>query len=150
MTETFSVTSLESLDPVVNRVLEIILKSSPKSSATVLALSGDLGAGKTTFTQQLAAKLGVDETVTSPTFVVMKKYPLEHSHFDTVVHVDAYRLESVAELAPLHFAAELSEPRSLIVIEWAERINAALPPDHLTLSFTLAGETRELTLTYES
>ena len=93
--------------------------------ATVIGLFGDLGSGKTTFTQALARELGVTEDVTSPTFVIEKIYFLKdnqkpaenslrltktnHSEnippiFEKLIHIDAYRLESGAELANLGFA----------------------------------------------
>src|ERR1700739_2778621 len=75
--------------------------------ATVVTLSGDLGAGKTTFVQAAANALGIEENVTSPTFVIEKIYQLpkksdvRHRFFKRLVHVDAYRLEGPAELEKL-------------------------------------------------
>jgi tRNA threonylcarbamoyladenosine biosynthesis protein TsaE len=99
------------------------------SSATVLGLSGDLGAGKTTLTQAIAQTLGVSSDVQSPTFVVMKSYGLTDGPFTKLVHMDAYRIESLSELIPLRFNELLQESGTLIVIEWPERIKEALP-DH--------------------
>lgn len=109
-----------------------------KDHAHVLALHGELGAGKTTFTQSLARVLGVQELVTSPTFVIMRQYPVVHPKFSQLVHIDAYRIESDAELAPLHFDELLRDPHNLICIEWAGKIEAALPPDALHVTVTVA------------
>lgn len=79
-----------------------LLAGLPKGeTATVIALSGDLGAGKTTLTQELARQLGVTDTVISPTFVIMKEYAITRGPYTQLVHIDAYRLESAAELERL-------------------------------------------------
>ncbi len=94
----------------------------------VLALQGDLGAGKTSLTKALARLLGVTEHVTSPTFVIMKSYPLTGDEkFTTLTHVDAYRIEDEDELRILGFETILREPTTLTVIEWPERIPNLVP-----------------------
>jgi tRNA threonylcarbamoyladenosine biosynthesis protein TsaE len=81
----------------------------------VLILTGDLGAGKTTFTQGLARGIGIDESVTSPTFVIARVHP--HAHGGPgLVHVDAYRLGSSIELDDLDLDADLAH--SVVVVEW--------------------------------
>ena len=116
--------------------------------ATVLALHGDLGAGKTTFTQTLARTLGVHETVTSPTFVIMKGYPLQNQPFTTLVHIDAYRIEEIDEMRVLGFETLLQEKSSIMCIEWAENIQELLPSDTLHIHFSLKGEDRSVTITH--
>ena len=92
--------------------------------ATIITLSGDLGAGKTTLTQEVARRLGVIGEITSPTFVIMKRYEINHTHFKNLIHIDAYRLNSDAELLTLGFQ-EISENKdNLIFIEWPERVPA--------------------------
>ena len=106
----------------------ILAHTTPSDTgATVIALSGDLGAGKTTLTQAIASLLGVKETVVSPTFVIAKHYSASKHGFDALVHMDAYRIESVDELGPLGWSHIVSEPRTLVVVEWPERIESALP-----------------------
>lgn len=109
--------------------------------ATVLALRGDLGAGKTAFTKALARHLGIDEHVTSPTFVIMKKYPIERGAFAQLVHIDAYRMHDGRELEMLGWPDLLKDAQNLIVIEWPERVDAVLPKDAITLSFSHVDET---------
>ena len=127
MTETtWTIASVEELKAVAGELLGI-WKQFPNDNATVIALSGDLGAGKTTFVQQLAQILGITETVNSPTYVLMKSYETTDSIFSTLIHIDAYRIEHDSEMKPLHFTDNLTLPNTLICIEWAERISAFLP-----------------------
>lgn len=117
----------------------------PGDAAAVVALQGDLGAGKTTFTQAAAAALGVTETVTSPTFVIEKIYKLSHPHFTHLIHIDAYRLESGKELLSLGWNEIAADPTNLIFIEWPERVADILPADAKTLRFRFVDEgTREI------
>lgn len=113
----------------------VLAALAPQSKAAVLALTGDLGAGKTTFVKQLAATLGVTETVTSPTFTVFKVYETTHPTWTTLVHMDAYRIENVQELGPLRFTELLATPNTLFCIEWADQIKAALPKEATWLHF---------------
>lgn len=116
-------------------------KSAGSTGAMVLTLSGDLGAGKTTFVQAIAAHLGVSESVQSPTFVIMKQYATTSEIFTTLVHIDAYRIEDVAELAPLHFDEVLHDPYTLVCVEWPEHIAAALPASAYGLSLEVVDTT---------
>ncbi len=99
---------------------------------TVLALSGDLGVGKTTFVQGLAEAFGIRERVTSPTFTL---YNI-HRGARTLVHLDAYRLESPDQVEDLLLEDFLVAPYCL-AIEWPERIAGWLPPGTLTLKLTI-------------
>jgi len=124
---------------------EVLKKLKTKNTATVVALSGDLGAGKTTFVQALGKELGVTETMQSPTYVLMKKYEIKKAlPFKTLVHIDAYRLNNAEEFAALKPEQFLSDPKALVVVEWPERVGAALPKADLTLNFSsLAAEDEE-------
>lgn len=103
----------------------------------IVALTGDLGVGKTTFVQTLAKTLGVSETVTSPTFTIMKQYPIKpFAGYTTLVHIDAYRIEDVLELRPLRFEEMRTERTFLFCIEWAERIKSVLPKEVLSVHIT--------------
>jgi len=100
-----------------------------RTTALVIALRGDLGAGKTTFTQELGRALGATQIITSPTFIVMKSYEIDHEQFDTLVHLDAYRIEDESELVPLKLAEILNRPRTIVCIEWPERISKIIPEE---------------------
>jgi len=104
-----------------------------------MLLSGDLGAGKTTFVQALAKALGVTEPVQSPTYVLMKKYQTTSSKFQTLVHVDLYRLEKPEELETLKLEEMFADPGALVAIEWPERAHGKLPKPDRTLLFSSDG-----------
>jgi tRNA threonylcarbamoyladenosine biosynthesis protein TsaE len=93
--------------------------------ATLVTLSGELGAGKTTFTQGIAKVLGVMDTVNSPTFVIEKIYSVPASTattFTQLVHIDAYRLKTKEDLSVLGFDELREHPGTLILLEWPECI----------------------------
>lgn len=115
-------------------LLSLKNKSRNLMEATILVLTGDLGAGKTTFTQILAKQLGVKEVVQSPTFTIMKFYDTADSVFKQFIHMDAYRIEDILELKPLGLVELLKQPNTLICIEWGERIREALPQEITTLT----------------
>ncbi len=94
----------------------------------VIALTGPLGAGKTAFVGGLAEGLGINEPVTSPSFVLMRRYD---SGFTPLVHVDVYRLSSLGEFEDLEAYEEGRE--GVVVIEWGDAIAPALPTNHLTV-----------------
>jgi tRNA threonylcarbamoyladenosine biosynthesis protein TsaE len=104
-----------------------------ESEATVVGLYGNLGAGKTTFTQAIARELGIDQPITSPTFVIEKIYEIKHKNFARLVHIDAYRLESGGELQNLNFEELVSNKNNLIFIEWPENVKEILPANHIKL-----------------
>lgn len=118
-----------------------------KNHATVIGLSGDLGSGKTTFVQALAHALGVTHSVTSPTFVILKRYPVRDHRFTTLVHIDAYRLAGSDELHALGFEKLLEDPASIIVIEWPEHVRDVLPDDSAMIDFQFIDDkTRRIAL----
>ena len=101
-----------------------------KNLATVVCLHGDLGTGKTTFSQFVAKNLGVKRKVNSPTFVIMKRYNLKHKNFRNLFHLDAYRLKNHKELLVLGWEEIISKPENLILIEWPENVIKAIPKKH--------------------
>jgi tRNA threonylcarbamoyladenosine biosynthesis protein TsaE len=129
--------------PVIADTILCMLDSRP-DGATVLALEGDLGAGKTTLTKTIATLLGVQETVVSPTFVIAKFYTPTKGLFTHFVHIDAYRIESIDELKPLGFERLLQQPNTLIIVEWPERIKDTLPANTEWFSIRHAEEGRHI------
>ena len=101
--------------------------------ATVVGLSGNLGAGKTAFTKCVAKSLGVEDTVTSPTFVIEKIYELQNQKFTHLIHIDAYRLESGDKLLNLGWQRIISDPKNLILIEWPEMVESVMP-EHIKIN----------------
>ena len=109
---------------------------SPKDTAlAVLYLTGELGAGKTTFARGFLRALGVQEAVPSPTYTLLELYPVGAL---TVVHVDLYRMRDAAELESLGLR-EWARTGHVWLIEWPERGGTRLPPADLTVTFA-AGE----------
>jgi tRNA threonylcarbamoyladenosine biosynthesis protein TsaE len=113
----------------------------PRSDgATIITLSGDLGAGKTTFAQGIARALGVEESVTSPTFVLEKIYELEERKWLHLIHIDAYRINDPHELEVLGWNEIIAEPSNLILIEWPEHVVALIPSHAVRVSLDSAGD----------
>ena len=127
---------LTELPSLVEGVLQSLDSARDKSHAVLIALRGDLGAGKTTFVQRLAQELGITETVASPTYVLMKKYKTTNPKFQTLVHIDAYRLEDPKEFAALRPEGFLGDPGCVVVVEWPEKLGRTLPAPDLTLNFS--------------
>lgn len=106
----------------------------------VITLSGDLGAGKTTFTQGLGHGLGITKLISSPTFTIMKQY---HGRLD-LIHIDAYRLEGLHQDLGLD---ELIGTDGVCVIEWPEQIPHLIPAEHLAITIKrLTEEERQVTI----
>lgn len=114
----------------VPHIAKIILEKArtlSSDTALVITLQGDLGAGKTTLTQEIAKQLGIRDTVISPTFVVMKKYEIRDSLFTHLVHIDAYRLEKSEELEKLGWSELTHNAQNLILLEWPEHVPKCIP-----------------------
>jgi tRNA threonylcarbamoyladenosine biosynthesis protein TsaE len=120
----------------ISKISKKILDKAVKiksNKARVVALSGNLGAGKTTLTQELAKLLKVKENIVSPTFVIMKIYKINSSkyknYFKQMVHIDAYRLESSDELTKIGWEELEGNKDNLIIIEWPENVKKHLKDD---------------------
>ena len=114
----------------------------------VLALHGDLGGGKTTFTKGLAETLKVEESITSPTFVMLKKYPakIDNQKIE-FIHIDAYRAESLDDIKSVGIEDFLNRTDVIMVVEWAEKILEILPAKIININFKVVDEkTREITI----
>ena len=118
------------------------------SAGQIIALSGELGAGKTTLTQGIAKGLGISARVTSPTFTLVNEYGAGTRRL-RLIHIDTYRLSESASTAlaeattlgldEIFATAPLSDSDSegaVVIIEWAERITDLLPPDALYITLT--------------
>ena len=117
-----------------------------KSHATVLALQGDLGAGKTTFTQGFLKGLGVQRRAVSPTFIILRRYPLRAKPFKNLYHFDAYRLKKAEDLEALEFKLILGDPKNLVLVEWPDRIRKVLPKGTVWLRFSHRKKENERTI----
>jgi tRNA threonylcarbamoyladenosine biosynthesis protein TsaE len=108
----------------------------------IVLLVGELGSGKTLFAGGLAAGLGVEESVTSPSFVLVRQY---RTGFLPLTHADVYRLRTRNEFEDLDLIADSDD--GVLVIEWGDAIEAALPIDHLRVDFEV-GEDEARTITF--
>ncbi|HET8574642.1 MAG TPA: tRNA (adenosine(37)-N6)-threonylcarbamoyltransferase complex ATPase subunit type 1 TsaE [Candidatus Paceibacterota bacterium] len=124
--------SLEAMDRFSENFKATYLHSAEKRThATVLALFGDLGSGKTTFVRSLAHHFGISSRVTSPTFVIEKRYAVSKPNeiFRKLIHIDAYRLDGAHDEDTLLLEETLADPQNLLCIEWPENIKD-LEADH--------------------
>ncbi len=104
----------------------------------VLALSGNLGSGKTTFIKGLVTGLGLKDPgeVTSPTFAIMHIYPSKPE----VYHFDLYRLDTVKEVRGIGFEEMVADPEIVKCVEWAEKAGELMPDSTIRLNFSVEGE----------
>ena len=113
-----------------------ILKTMPiNKKAVVIGLNGDLGTGKTTFVQGFAKGMGIKEKILSPTFIIMRKFEIRNSKFETFYHIDCYRIENSKEILDLGFKEIISDPKNIIIIEWADRIKKIMPRNTIWINF---------------
>jgi tRNA threonylcarbamoyladenosine biosynthesis protein TsaE len=119
-----------------------------KEKKFFLSLSGDLGGGKTTFTQGFAEGVGVEEDITSPTFLVFKKYKTKNNRH--LYHFDAYRIED-KDLSVLGFQEIINNEENIVVVEWGENIKKSLPEKSAEIHFEFKDEkTRKLIIQGDS
>ena len=128
----FAVKSANELQYIAERMAKFLFPGA------FLALNGDLGAGKTTFSQGLAKGLGVEEEISSPTFTIIKQYDeLELPLY----HMDVYRLERAEEMEDLGYE-EYFYGDGVTVVEWAENIKELWPKEYLEIRFNYVPEGR--------
>jgi tRNA threonylcarbamoyladenosine biosynthesis protein TsaE len=114
----------------------------------VVALSGDLGGGKTTFTKGLARQLGVTKTVVSPTFLIERIFTIPPSigagksaaRLQALHHFDAYRLQSPADLQTLGWEELLTDKKNLVVVEWADKVASIMPAGTIWVRFSFVSD----------
>jgi tRNA threonylcarbamoyladenosine biosynthesis protein TsaE len=140
----------QSSDELQKHAAAFVAKLLPADHATIVTLSGELGAGKTAFAQGIAKALGVKETVNSPTFVIEKVYELKGQKWQRLVHIDAYRLNPSAdgahELEVLGWKELIADQGNLIVLEWPERVEGAIPKGAIAIKFDIDGDGRKITI----
>ena len=132
-TDMNSIYTVHSVEETWQAAAEVARSLAP---GTVIALHGELGAGKTTFMQGLALALGVTRPVTSPTFTVCTEYRTQDF---TLVHMDLYRLSGPDDLLTIGYP-EYLESGAVVAVEWPERAGDLIPPDALHVRFSLTGE----------
>lgn len=133
-----------------------------KTSALIIGLYGNLGAGKTTFIQGFAKGLRIKQKIISPTFVILKKFKItkklqtnskskiqkkikqktRDANFQNFIHIDAYRLENHGELLNLNWHKLIKNPENIILVEWANKIKKILPKNSLKINFKFINENK--------
>ena len=135
----------KSLKNTDNLAKDFLSKIEKGEKATIVALSGELGSGKTAFVKCVAKNLGINEDITSPTFVIMKNYGLSTKNYKLLIHIDAYRLNSYKELENLRWQEIYNDPNNLIFLEWPERVLELIPNDAKKINFEfIDGTTRKI------
>lgn len=120
---------------------------SGKLKRRILALEGELGGGKTTFLKGFAKGLKIREKISSPTFILMRRFKIKNSKFENFYHIDCYRIENEKEILNLGLKEILQNPKNIVAIEWADKIRALLPRKTIFLFFEILGKTqRKITL----
>jgi tRNA threonylcarbamoyladenosine biosynthesis protein TsaE len=128
-----------------------VLRKGLQKRAVVLALEGDLGGGKTTFAQGFAKGLGIKEKITSPTFVIFKKFKVKNGRlhgqskfpsFENFYHFDCYRLLGSEDASALGFEEIISSPKNIVLLEWARNIEELLPQETIWLKFDFVSKNK--------
>lgn len=102
----------------------------------VICLYGELGSGKTTFTQGFAKGLGITSRLLSPTFIIVRRYAMPNNS-GFLYHLDLYRLKSGTELDGLGLSEIFREPNSVVMVEWAEKLGKFLPQKRIDIYFSV-------------
>lgn len=122
---------------IAKDLVEKIFYQKTVTGAVVLALEGELGAGKTQFTKGFAKALGIKNHITSPTFVLMKRYTIPSRQSlisrDYLYHIDAYRLKDYRDLEALGVRELIKDQTNILLIEWSDRVKTILPKKYINI-----------------
>jgi tRNA threonylcarbamoyladenosine biosynthesis protein TsaE len=131
---------IENIDQIRSAARQFIEKALPERS--VIAFYGTMGAGKTTFIKALCEELGVEDTVTSPTFALVNEYSVEEREpksenwFSKVFHFDFYRIKRLEEVYDMGYEDYFYQKNALCLIEWPELVEELLPDDALRVEIS--------------
>lgn len=141
-----SVNSARQTTDVAKLLAEEISATRLSKNAVVIGLSGDLGAGKTTFVKGMARGLGMRHKVISPTFILMRNFPIR-GRYRKMYHIDAYRVEERA-LKQLGLDDIVNDPRNVVIIEWADRVRKSLPKGAIMIDIKHGKDKNERHITF--
>jgi len=128
-----------------------VIKTKPSKRALVIGLEGDLGGGKTTFLQGFSKGLGIKQKITSPTFVIMRRYKIQNTGYkiQNFYHIDCYRVEKPKEILDLGFKEIISNPQNIVAVEWVDRIRKIMPKNTIWIKFDFVNKnTRQISIKY--
>lgn len=106
----------------------------------IVALHGDLGSGKTTFTQGVAKGLGLHQSIVSPTFILMREYSIDKQALQTLYHIDLYRTENERDAKGLGIEDVFADKSGVVLIEWPEKMGELVPKNAIHIYFTYVDE----------
>lgn len=145
----FKTTNFKQTKDLAKLLAQAVLKGKKINSenALVLALSGHLGGGKTTFVQGFMAGAGIKKKITSPTFTIIKNYPITKLlNYKKIYHIDCYRLKKAKELLDLGLEEILINPKNIVLIEWPKIAKKYLPKDAIRIKFKHGKKENERTI----
>jgi len=143
-------TKKESETRVIARELAKKLSSKrPKSTALVVGFTGELGTGKTTFIKSFIRSMGVRKKITSPTFLIVRRFNIKHGGFENIYHVDAYRIKGGRELSAVGADEIFNSPKNIVLVEWADRVKDVLPKSTIWVKFKYGKERNEREITID-
>lgn len=111
--------------------------ASKHKDGAIIALSGPLGAGKTTFVQGFAKGLGIKQKILSPTFIIVRQYKIPNSSGGKFYHIDLYRLNSISQMENLGLEEIFINPQNIILIEWAKKLGKLLPKETVMINLKI-------------
>jgi len=141
---------------LAKKLIKIFVQSEQnRKHALVVSLEGELGTGKTTFTQGFAKALGVEAWIKSPTFILMREHKISQKPeghkayspygFTALIHIDCYRLKNEKTFVELGLKDILKDPENIVFVEWGEKLKGLLPQNAIKISFKhLGGNQREI------
>lgn len=134
------------------RISKEIFKEFENKKALIIGLQGELGSGKTSFLKGFVRPFGVDEKkILSPTFIIMRRIPINFKKFRNFYHIDCYRIKNKKDLENLNFFTILKNPKNIVAIEWVEKIKKFLPDNIISLKFRfLNKKIREIIVKYNN
>ena len=127
---------------IAKTLAEIVLGERQRRGATVIALVGELGSGKTTFAQGFAKGLGIKARILSPTFILLKEFAIQHSFFRVFYHIDCYRLKDEKDLEVVGIREIMLNPENIVAIEWPEKIKKIMPKNATLIKFKHSEENK--------
>ena len=122
---------------------EIFLSRIDTKGAFVIGFSGELGVGKTIFIKSFARRAGILKKITSPTFLLMRRYNLNGKQYKNLFHIDAYRTADPKEFKKIGLHEILDDKKNIVLIEWVGKIKKILPKDMLIIKIVHGDKSAE-------